>query len=112
APLPTVSVKPSVTGAMPAVTVGAVKVATATFAFFNATVGPAVCVQLYVNVRTGRFGSVAVPVNVTGAAEATVCTAPAFAVGAPISGLTVTPVAAVVVTAPLPTVTVKPRVTG
>src|SRR5256885_14682617 len=80
--------------------------------FPSTTLFRAVCVQLYVTVRAGRFGSVAVPVNVTAAAEATVCAAPAFAVGAPIGGLTVTVVVAVVVSTPLPTVTVKPSVTG
>ena len=52
------------------------------------------------------------PVKVTGAADATVCGAPALAVGAPIGGLTVTVVVTGVDDVPLLTVRRKPSVTA
>src|SRR5204863_483469 len=91
-PLFALNVNPSVTGASPTFSVGAVSPALSVVAFDSVTAGPEVCDQRYVSGNAGLFGSLAVPVSVTAAADATVCAPPADAVGVPTGALTVTEV--------------------
>jgi hypothetical protein len=105
----TVSLKPS-TDAGPGGSVGAVKEATAAFAFVKDTDGPAVCVQAKVSDRAGTFGSVPAPLNVTAVAGMTLCHDPALAVGR-LGKPTVTLVVDVALKTPLLTVSVKPSTT-
>src|SRR5207237_1310375 len=111
-PLFAVNVKPRVTAASPTFSVGAVKLALRFVAFDSVTAGPEVCDQRYVSGSAGLFGSLAVPVSVTAAVDATVCARPADAVGVPISALRATELDALPLCVPLFAVNVNPSVTG
>ena len=81
-PLLVVTVKPSMSGGMPTVSAGAVKVATASPEFVREISGsPGAWVHAYVSGNGGTLGSVAVAVRVTDAPEVTTCGAPALTVG-------------------------------
>ena len=112
APLSTVSVKPSTTGALPTAGDGAMNAGLAAFALVKETAGPEVCVHAKVSGRAGVFRSTPTPVRVTAAPEATVFAAPASAVGGLGAGFTVTVVIADALADPLSAVSEKLNVTG